>query len=75
MLLQMLEARKIKMGGHFEIEKTESKLTSIYQPIKSVLKKTPLYHTLGLQNINTSINVSHKARLISYQMKSVGAEK
>ena len=34
-----MEARKIIMGGCSKIEKTESKLTTIYQPIKSVLKK------------------------------------
>ena len=31
-----MEARKIIMGGCSKIEKTESKLTTIYQPIKSV---------------------------------------
>ena len=35
-----MEARKIVMPGHSEIEKTESKLTTIYQPIKSILKNT-----------------------------------
>ena len=57
-----MEARKTIMDGHSEIEKTESKLTTIYQPIKSVLKKQ-LYQTLGLENINASINVSCKVRL------------
>ena len=68
-----MEARKIIMDGHSKTEKTESNLTTIYQPIKSILK-TPLYHILGLENINTSINVSCRARLISYQIKSVGGE-
>ena len=35
-----MEARKIIMDCHSEIEKTESKLTTIYQPIKSTLKNT-----------------------------------
>ena len=33
------------MDGHSEIEKTESKLTTIYQPIKSVLKNTIIPYT------------------------------
>ena len=40
-----MEARKIVMGGPFEIEKTESKLTTIYQPIKSILKNTIIPYT------------------------------
>ena len=35
-----MEARKIIMDGHSATKKTESKLTKIYQPIKSVLKNT-----------------------------------
>ena len=40
-----MEARKIIMDCHSEIEKTESKLTTIYQPIKSMLKNTIIPYT------------------------------
>ena len=40
-----MEARKIIIDGHSEIEKTDSKLTTIYQPIKSILKNTIIPYT------------------------------
>ena len=40
-----MEARKIIMDGHSKTEKTESNLTTIYQPIKSILKNTIIPYT------------------------------
>ena len=40
-----METRRITMDGHSETEKTESKLTTIYQPIKSVLKNSIIRYT------------------------------
>ena len=40
-----MEARKIIIDDHSEIEKTDSKLTTIYQPIKSIMKNTIIPYT------------------------------
>ena len=41
-----MEARKTVMDSHPEIEKTESNLTTIYQPVKSVLNNSIILYTL-----------------------------
>ena len=40
-----MEARKIIIDDHSEIEKTDSKLITIYQPIKSIMKNTIIPYT------------------------------
>ena len=67
-----MEPRKIIMDGHSETEKTESKLTTIYQPIKSVLKNTIIPYTWI-----TKYKYQYQFLLQSqadFRLKSVGGE-